>query len=141
MKKIFILFFFLLGLTQCKTPQASTDNSSNSIVGDTVTIANEELEYQVIITDGGFVYWLNSRAFPRGYHTESFLENKNRNYVLEWNRRAMQPDSYSKNLYDMQINYDSSVKYGYEVNYLIYNYMIYFQNTFKQRLFGFVPPR
>jgi hypothetical protein len=25
-----------------------------------------------------------------------------------------------------------TVDYGYEVNYLIYNYMIYFQNTFNQ---------
>jgi hypothetical protein len=29
----------------------------------------------------------------------------------------------------MTINYDQNVDYGYEVNYLIYNYMVYFQNT------------
>jgi hypothetical protein len=34
----------------------------------------------------------------------------------------------------MTINYDQNVDYGYEVNYLIYNYMVYFQNTFKQKL-------
>jgi hypothetical protein len=34
----------------------------------------------------------------------------------------------------MTINYDPTVDYGYEVNYLIYNYMIYFQNTFNQKL-------
>jgi hypothetical protein len=39
----------------------------------------------------------------------------------------------------MTINYDQNVDYGYEVNYLIYNYMVYFQNTFKQKTFGYVP--
>jgi hypothetical protein len=39
----------------------------------------------------------------------------------------------------MTINYEYGIDYGYEVNYLIYNYMIYFQNTNNQRLFGNVP--
>ncbi len=62
-------------------------------------------------------------------------------YISQWNNRNSQPMRYDSSLYEMQINYDYTVHYGYEVNYLIYNYMIYFQNTYKQQLFGFVPPR
>lgn len=133
----------LIGLISCKTQNiAATESSnSNSIKGDTIKIANKDLEYEVIIIDGGFSNWLNSRAFPRGYHAESYLENKNRMYVSEWNSRVLQPSIYDRNLYEMQINYDFSIHYGYEVNYLIYNYLIYFQNTYKQKLYGFVPPR
>jgi hypothetical protein len=49
---------------------------------------------------------------------------------FEWNR-VLQP-SLQWNLYEMTINYNQNIDYGYEVNYLIYNYMVYFQNTYKQ---------
>jgi hypothetical protein len=111
------------------------------IHNDTIRIANDELQYEVIIIDPGFSTWLYSRAYPRGYHTQSYMEIKNRIYVNEWNYRVMQPQRYNPNLYEMTINYESNIDYGYEVNYLIYNYMVYFQNTYKQKLGGYVPER
>jgi hypothetical protein len=121
------------GFTETKKPATS--------INDTVRIANEELEYEVIIIDPGFSTWLNTIALPRGYYSQSYLESKNQLYVSEWNNRAIQPLRYNPNLYEMTINYNPAINYGYEVNYLIYNYMIYFQNTYKQRLFGHVPIR
>ena len=141
MKTFVAIFIILLGIVSWKTKTIQTNQTSNKIISDTIKIANEALEYEVTIIDAGFASLLNSRAFPRNYHSESFLESKNRFYVTEWNNRALQPFKYDPNLYEMQINYDSSIHYGYEVNYLIYNYMIYFQNTYKQQLFGFVPAR
>ncbi|WP_310555501.1 DUF6146 family protein [Flavobacterium sp.] len=141
MKTFFIVFIILFSIINCKTKTIDVTNNSKKIIGDTVKIANDELEYEVIIIDIGFSNWLNGRSFPRGYHSEYFLENKNRFYVTEWNNRASQPMSFDPNLYQMQIDYNNSIHYGYEVNYLIYNYMIYFQNTYKQRLFGYVPSR
>ncbi|MCI4443875.1 MAG: hypothetical protein JHC39_10295 [Lentimicrobium sp.] len=108
---------------------------------DTIRIANDSLQYEVIIIDPGFSTWLVTRAYPRGYHTQSYMENKNIFYVSEWNLRVLQPQRYDPNLYEMTINYDPNIDYGYEVNYLIYNYMIYFQNTYKQKLNGYVPMR
>ncbi len=140
MKQLIIFLLIIAGIISCKTKNINATNDS-AIKGDTVTIANKDLEYEVIIIDPGFSSWLLTRPFPRGYHSESYLEGKNRLYVTEWNYRASQPLKYDSNLYEMQINYDNNIHYGYEVNYLIYNYMIYFQNTYKQKLFGFVPPR
>jgi hypothetical protein len=111
-------------------------NPKNS---DTIRIANDSLEYEVIIIDSGFTTWLNSQSKPRGFYTETYLENKNQIYVREWNNRALQPQRFNPNLYEMQINYNANIHYGYEVNYLIYNYMIYFQINNKQQLAGFVP--
>jgi len=141
--KQFMLFLLVFGtIIGCKTKSISNPSTiSNSVKGDTVTIANKDLEYEVIIIDPGFTNWLYSKAYQRGFHDESYLESKNRFYVSEWNRRVLQPQRYNPNLYEMQINYDPSIHYGYEVNYLIYNYMIYFQNTYKQNLYGLVPPR
>lgn len=142
MKQLVIFFIVIISVICCKTQTINTTNESvSSVKGDTVKIANNALEYEVIIIDPGFTNWLHSRAFKRGYHSESFLEGKNRWYVQEWNNRALQPSRYNSKLYEMQINYDPNVHYGYEVNYLIYNYMVYFQNTYKQQLFGIVPPR
>jgi hypothetical protein len=135
-----LLFGILLSCTNSKSIVSNTEKP-NAIQGDTVRIANDALEYEVIIIDPGFSTWLTSRSYPRGYHSQSYMESKNRNYVSEWNRRVLQPQRYSSNLYEMTINYDSFTDYGYEVNYLIYNYMIYFQNTYKQKLFGYVPIR
>ena len=140
---IYILTVIIITLFSCNPSKSIISNKNNdaAIQGDTVRIANDELEYEVIIIDPGFSTWLNSRAYPRGYHSQSFLETKNQLYVSEWNSRVLQPQLYNPNLYEMNINYNPNINYGYEVNYLIYNYFIYFQNTYKQKLFGYVPPR
>jgi hypothetical protein len=121
-------------ITNLEKPKASSSN-------DTIKIVNEELEYEVIIIEPGFDFWLQSTAFPREYYSQSYLENKNYLYVLEWNNRVRQPQIYPPNLYEITINYEPTINYGYEVNYLIYNYMIYFQNKYNQRLYGRVPSK
>ncbi|MBA4133328.1 MAG: hypothetical protein C0525_01250 [Flavobacterium sp.] len=141
MKTLVAVIGLLLIIIGCNSTKTVADVSQNPLakVSDTVKIANDSLEYEVIIIDPGFSSWLSGRALPRGYYSENYLEVKNQFYVTEWNRRAMQPSLYDTNLYEMQINYDMNIHYGYEVNYLIYNYFIYFQNRYNQRLGGFVP--
>jgi len=132
----------LVGLASChfdknivsKAKTADTPKSS-----DVVRIANDSLEYEVIIIDSGFNSWLASNARPRGFYSENYMEGRNQIYVNEWNSRVLQPQRYSPDLYGMRIDYNPTIHYGYEVNYLIYNYMIYFQMTNKQQLAGFVP--
>lgn len=146
MKKCISILIVLLTIVACSTASqniASTDtvSASNKKVNDTVRIANDSLEYEVIIIDNGFSTWLASRAYPRNYYSLQYLENKNYLYVTEWNNRVLQPQRYSPSLYEMSIDYRPDIHYGYEVNYLIYNYMIYFQNTYKQKLWGYVPSR
>ncbi|PBI83375.1 hypothetical protein BSF41_45650 [Flavobacterium sp. ACN2] len=146
MKKCISILIVLLTIVACSTASqniSSTDtvSASNKKVNDTIRIANDSLEYEVIIIDNGFSTWLASRAYPRNYYSLQYLENKNYLYVTEWNNRVLQPQRYSPRLYEMSIDYRPDIHYGYEVNYLIYNYMIYFQNTYKQKLWGYVPSR
>lgn len=144
MKNSFIILAFifciLIGCNTTKKTMASIDKPLTT-QNDTIRIANDELQYEVIIIDPGFSTWLVTRAYPRSYHSQSYMENKNQLYVSEWNRRVLEPQRYDPNLYEMTINYEPNINYGYEVNYLIYNYMIYFQNTYKQKLYGYVPMR
>ncbi len=139
-----VLLIFAL-LFSCTAQKEALDISSeeqavfNSNDEHEVEIKDDETEYEIIIIEPGFYTWLKSIAKPEGYYSQSFLENRNAIMVITWNQRAMQPLQYNPNLYEMQINYDQNIDYGYEVNYKLYNYFIYFQRKYKQRLGPFIP--
>ena len=48
---------------------------------------------------------------------------------------------YKRDLYLMRIDYDPNRDYGYEVNYLLYNYFLFFffQRQYDQQLGPFLP--
>ena len=141
MKRIILLLFLVFSiLIACNVSQDKKSfDKKPKLENDTVRISNDAIEYEVIIIDGGFTSWFNSYAKPRNYYSQSYLEARNRVWVLEWNRRAMLPWQYNSNLYEMTIDYQTNIDYGYEVNYMLYNYLVYFQLTHKQKLGGFVP--
>jgi len=107
--------------------------------GDTIEISSDKTEYEILIIEPGFNFWLLSIAKPEGYYSQSFLETRNQILVSNWNQRVMQPIQFNPNLYEMRINYEPHIDYGYEVNYKLYNYFIYFQRKYNQRLGPFVP--
>ena len=141
MKYILLLFSIVFSVLMACNSSKSNKNFEDKpkLESDTIRIANEAIEYEVMIIDIGFSSWFNSFAKPRNYYSQSYLEARNRMWILEWNRRAMQPLQYNPNLYEMTINYESNIDYGYEVNYMIYNYLVYFQLTNKQQLGSFLP--
>ena len=130
---------FALALA-CGTQNRTVANASPAAKNDTVRIANDSLEYEAIIIDPGFSSWLSTRALPRHYYSQQYLENKNRWWVPEFNNRVTNL-RYSRDLYEQRIDYEPGIDYGYEVNYLLYNYLVYFQNKFNQHLGGHVPDR
>ena len=124
-RSIVLLFSGLLILVACNASQSKKKIEEKSqLESDTIRIANKEIEYEVLIIDVGFSSWFNSNAKPRNYYSKSYLESRNRVWVLEWNRRAMLSSQYNQNLYEMTINYETNINYGYEVNYMLYNYTI-----------------
>jgi len=141
---LFVLLLFF-GFVSCTSQKSTLDVSSeekalfDSEDDDPVEIADDETEYQIIIIEPGFNTWLQSIARPEGYYSQSFLENRNAIMVVNWNQRVLQPQIWNPNLYEMQINYEPNIDYGYEVNYKLYNYFIYFQRKYNQRLGPFLP--
>ncbi|WP_028375778.1 DUF6146 family protein [Leeuwenhoekiella sp. MAR_2009_132] len=135
--KPFIYFFVALGLIYgCASTQTNkklTGNNATTTANDTVRIANDSLEYEILIIEPGFNTFLVSIARPEGYYTQNYLENKNRFLVIEYNQRVNQPFTFDPNLYPQQINYDNNVDYGYEVNYKLYNYFVFFSRQYNQR--------
>lgn len=149
MKK-YILYTFLSGLISLLVWSCKSTNKAISISdkektaftqteGDTISISSDKTEYDIIIIEPGFNFWLQSTARPEGYYSQSYLENRNQIYVAEWNRRVLQPQVYDPNLYELQVDYQQHIDYGYDVNYKLYNYFIYFQRKYNQRLGAFLP--
>ena len=100
---------------------------------DTIRIENDELEYEIIILEIGFNQWLVSQP-PMTYWSLNVLEQRNRAYVFEWNQRAMNPTVWNPNLYNQTIDYEPTVDYGLEVNYMLYMFFEFFQDKYRQRL-------
>lgn len=136
MKKIILLFSICIAIYSCGSGNNMKGTTSKGVIqNDTIRIANDSLEYEIMIIEPGFDSWLISQP-PRGFYGQSFLELKNRSFVSEFNSRVLNPGRYSHKLYSEQINYDPTIDYGYEVNYLLYNYFVYFQEEYNQKFFS-----
>ena len=136
---LMIVCGMFMGCNSYKIGNSSSDVEQTISEQDTVRIVNDKLEYEIIIIEPGFNSWLVSTAQPEGYYSQQFLETRNQQYVIAWNQRVIQPQQFNPNLYEMQIDYRPGIDYGYEVNYKLYNYFIYFQLTYKQQLTGYIP--
>ena len=128
MRKI-VFILFLLPLVACVTNKTSHASAEEK----PVRIANDELEYEVIVFDIGFNRFLNTLAKPRGFYSITNLEIKNQFFISSYNIRANSPSQYG-DIYGPSIDYQNHIRYGYEVNYLLYNYFLFFQQKYRQRL-------
>lgn len=133
LKQLLLLISFGLLIYACGS---SPIKNSKIEKEEPVVIANDSLEYQIIIIDLGFTSFLNSVALPEGYYSQSYLEVRNRVWVLEWNNRFRNPNQFNPNIYENNIDYLSSVDYGYEVNYKLFNYFLFAQRKYKMNLGG-----
>ena len=143
MKKLIPFIILAILIASCKSynTNQTIDNGNNSALvdNDTVSISSDETDYEIIIIEPGFNAWLASTARPEGYYSQEWLESRNILLVQAWNQRNLQPHTYNPDLYQLRIDYDVNTDYGYEVNYKLYNYFVYFQLKYKQQLTSFQP--
>ncbi len=135
MKNLLYVLVLPLTIYSCGSSRDRDFNPDeiNAKANDTIRIANDSLEYEIIIIEPGFSMFINSIARPRGYHSQQYLESKNRFLVQDYNARVRNPMGYNPNLYVQEINYENNINYGYEVNYLLYNYFVFFSREYNQR--------
>lgn len=105
-------------------------NISFAQKADTVKIEKDSTEYEVTVFDPLFNTWLITNARPRGFYGLQYLESHNKFYVADWNTRV----GIRNGLYQFWIDYDPNIKYGYEVNYILFNYFQFFMATTGERL-------
>lgn len=134
MKTLFYYIAIGLFIAGCSSTTKTTTKESN-LPQKVVRIANDSLEYEIIIMDIGFETYLYSIAKPMNYYSKEYYETKNKFYVTEWNIRARNPLRYRSDIYENEIDYDFNVDYGLEVNYKLYNYFKFVEHKYRQRFF------
>ena len=142
-KKVMSFIILLTLIASCKSynnnQTINNENENRLVESDTVSISSDETDYEIIVIEPGFYGWLASTARPRNYYSQQWLESRNALLVQSWNQRNLQPQAFDQSLYELRIDYDTRTDYGYEVNYLLYNYFVYFQIKHKQQLTSFLP--
>lgn len=129
--RFLILSAITVFVFSCGTPSTITNKVAKE---EPVVIANDSLEYEIIIIELGFNLFLQTVAKPEGFYSQNYLENKNSFYVTTYNLRVNNPFQYNPNIYENLINYNSQVNYGYDVNYKLFNYFEFIQRKFRMSL-------
>ena len=85
----------------------------------------DPVEYELIVLDPGYESFLATQPGLH-YHSQSYYENWNQRYVIEWNIRHMQPQQYG-DLCEVYIDYRPEINYGLELNYRLFYYFKFFE--------------
>ena len=132
MKNTLYFIVFSLFVISCGSSIKPVTNQTSDLPEGAVRIANDSLEYEIIIIDVGFETYLNTIAKPANFYSQQFYETKNKYYVTQWNIRASNPLKYNSSIYENIINYDFNIDYGLDVNYKLYNYFKFVEYKYKQ---------
>ncbi len=88
MKTIVRTFLFLilaLFTFSCGSLRNVSDSKSGRLgIRDTIP-AEDSTEYELIVFDSGFDYWLNSHSHKEHMYSNEHLQNMNYQYVVAWN--------------------------------------------------------
>jgi hypothetical protein len=123
-KSVFSILVFLILIQTNGFSQK--EMKRNKVKADTVSVSS--LEYELIILDPGFDTWLVTKP-SKEFYSKDYYALKNRLYVSEWNHRYM--TARNNEGYDSYIDYDPRIDYGLDLNYKLYYYFRYFEETNK----------
>ena len=125
MKKIIFWIGILLFAASCSTPKKLAEKKTKP-----VEIAKQDsVEYKLLTFDQKFESWYAMQNNPSQYRTQSFYEDWNRQYVAEWNAKAMDP--IRNPFFETIIGYDPNVDYGFKLNHKLFYYFQYVEHVLK----------
>jgi hypothetical protein len=128
-KTVFIILVILAAIYTDGFSQKKRDRFQ--VKADTVSA--DSVQYELIVIDPGFDTWLATKP-PRDFYSNEYYHLKNMFYVAEWNDRYL--NARNKNLYETYIDYDNNIDYGIDLNYKLYYYFRYFEQTNHVTLIG-----
>lgn len=109
--------------------------ASLKIAADSIEIAKaDSTEYELIIFDNDFESWFITSQKPRWYHENSYYRTKINFYATDWNLRVLQ--NMHREPYEYEINVDPNVDYGIDINWKLFWYFKYLEETLGIKLAG-----
>ncbi|MFA6334982.1 MAG: DUF6146 family protein [Bacteroidales bacterium] len=128
--KISALALLSVLMFSCVTQREINDSRAGRLGIRDTTSVKDSTEYELIVFDPGFDYWLNSHNFSKNQYSNSYLQSLNNQYVQEWNRRYSTGDR----RIESYIDYNVSTNYDFEFNYKLFMYFKYFEQTYRTKL-------
>ncbi|ROI02241.1 hypothetical protein EGI16_15305 [Chryseobacterium sp. G0240] len=95
---------------------------------------NEDGEWDLIVIDTQFDYFLNAVARPVSQYSETYLKTKNNFLVNEWN--GYYNSGRYRNIIESRIDYDPQENYGIKFEYKLYQVFAYVNWKYGLRMKG-----
>ena len=124
MMKIFGLLLMLALFFSCASQKEVVQNKKGRCA------IKDSAQYELIVFDSGFDFWLASHQNVASQHSESYYQSMNHQYAIEWNRRYAAGDPRINSYIDYSLNRD----YGFDFNYKLYMYFRFFEDTNRIKL-------
>ncbi len=135
MKKIVFWIGILLLVASCSSQKKLAGEKAKPVV----EIAKKDsVEYKLETFDQKFESWYAMQNNPAQYRTRSFYEYWNRQYVTEWNIKAMDP--IRNPFFEPIVGYDPNVDYGFKLNHKLFYYFQYVEHVLKIPILPNGPP-
>ena len=129
MKRAIIIGLVLFAILQ---PDSYCQKNKNQVKVKPDSISVDSVEYELIVLDPGFDSWLITKP-SMNFYSKQYYETRNRLFVLEWNYRSQNPIRFG-DLYETTIEYYPDIDYGIELNYRLYYYFRFFEETHHVKL-------
>lgn len=131
MKNLILLLSVILLPFSCS---AQTRPKSEKEKSEMKPSKNEDGEWDLIVIDTQFDYFLNAIAKPISQYSEAYLKTKNTFLVNEWN--SYYNSGKYRNIIESRIDYDPKENYGIKFEYKLYQVFAYVSWKYKLRMSG-----
>src|SRR3989339_1174439 len=121
---ILVLTAIVALIISCGVQRGAASKSGGLTIKDTLS-AQDSLEYELVVFDSAFEYWLETRSFNKSQYSNQYLKNRNRLYADEWDRRYAIVDR----RFDSYLSYDPFANYDFEFSYRLFMYFKYFEEV------------
>lgn len=124
-KNVLLIVLVAMGLSSCSPWQMASVQSHEPRPSIEMGQVSGN-EYELRIYDEGFKKWFARNARPVNVHAPEYYEQMNNRYAAIWNEKAANKKfSLIHTPVHTPINYDPTIDYGPEIDYLLFNYFRY----------------
>lgn len=134
MKKLLLFISIFLLFNACSSNKHNINAESSLKENSLKFEPNDDGEYDIIVLDPQYDVYLKSIALPKTFYTKQYYKQRNRQYVIIWNQRHLQPFAYNPDLYAVSIDLDPTVDYGYDFEYKLFNFFKFIEYKYHVRI-------